>query len=81
MERTQVYFEPEVLTALREEAIKQKTTLAAIIRKKVKKDLKVKRIKKKNAAEVLMDLANLGKKLGVKGPKDLSQKVDEFVYR
>lgn len=84
MHRTQVYFEPEVLELLRLEAKEKRTTLASIIREKVKKTIKKKKTKKKkqmNAAEFLDDIARLGKKLGVKGPKDLSQRIDEFVYR
>jgi len=83
MQRTQVYFEPEILELLREEARIKRTTLAGVIREKVEKTIKKKRIKRKqmNAAEFLDDIAKLGKKLGVKGPKDLSQRIDEFVYR
>lgn len=46
MHRTQVYFEEEVLEALREEAKKKKTTLAAVIREKVKKEVKIKPVKR-----------------------------------
>lgn len=85
MHRTQVYFDQEILELLREEAKKKKTTLAGIIRAKVEKTLpkkrKINKIKRMNAAEFLEDIARLGKKLGVKGPKDLSQRIDEFVYR
>lgn len=86
MHRTQVYFEPEVLELLREEAREKKTTLAAVIRMKVKKTLKTKIQKQKkqrmkSAAEVLIEMAKQAKKRGVKGPRDLSQRVDEFVYR
>jgi len=83
MQRTQVYFEPEVLELLRQEAKERKTTLAGVIRGKVEKTIKKKRARKKqmNAAEALDYIAKLGKRLGVKGPKDLSQKIDEFVYR
>lgn len=88
MQRTQVYFEPEVLDALREEARKRKTTLAGVIREKVEKKMKIKVSKKRavvkkrmNAAEFLLGIAKLGEKLNVKGPKDLSQRIDEFVYR
>lgn len=83
MQRTQVYFEPQTLELLRQEAEEKKTTLASIIREKVEKNIKKKRAKKKqmNASEFLDDIAKLGKKLGVKGPKDLSQRIDEFVYR
>lgn len=83
MQRTQVYFEPEILELLREEARSKKVTLASVIREKVEKTIKKKKAKKRqmNAAEFLDDIAKLGKKLGVKGPKDLSQRIDEFVYR
>ena len=83
MHRTQVYFEPEILELLRQEAKEKKTTLASVIREKVEKTVKKKKAKKKqmNAAEALMHLAKLGEKLGVNGPRDLSQRIDEFVYR
>lgn len=83
MQRTQVYFEPDILELLRDEARSKKVTLASVIREKVEKTIKKKKAKKKqmNAAEFLDDIAKLGKKLGVKGPKDLSQRIDEFVYR
>lgn len=83
MHRTQVYFEPEVLEILREEARRKKATLASVIRAKVVKQIKIKsgRVEKMNAAEALDYIAKLGKRLGVKGPKDLSQRIDEFVYR
>lgn len=82
MQRTQVYFEPEILELLREEARIKKATLASVIREKVEKTIK-KNVKKKqmNAAEALTHLAELGERLGVNGPKDLSQRIDEFVYR
>ena len=80
MHRTQVYFEPEVLEALREEARKKKVTLARVIREKVVKSLPKKRVKEKkqmHAQEALLELA----KHGFKGPEDLSQRIDEFVYK
>lgn len=83
MQRTQVYFEPEVLELLREEARRKKATLAGIIREKVEKTVKKKRkaVKQRSAADALLGLARLGEKLKVNGPKDLSQRIDEFVYR
>ena len=83
MHRTQVYFEPEILEILRLEAKEKRTTLASVIREKVEKTIKKKKIKRKqmNATEALDYIAKLGKRLGVKGPKDLSQRIDEFVYR
>lgn len=86
MHRTQVYFERETLELLRNEAREKRTTLAAIIREKVEKTLpkkakKKKTVKRMNAAEFLNYIEKLGKKHKVKGPKDLSQRIDEFVYR
>ena len=82
MHRTQVYFEPEILELLRLEAKEKRTTLASVIREKVEKTIKKKAKKKQmSAAEALLGLARLGEKLKVNGPKDLSQRIDEFVYR
>lgn len=82
MHRTQVYFEPEILEILRAEAEYKKTTLASVIREKVEKTIKKKpKRKQMNAAQALTHLAKLGEKLGVNGPKDLSQRIDEFVYK
>lgn len=81
MHRTQVYFEQEVLELLRLEAKEKKTTMAAVIREKVEKTIKKKPKNRKNAAEFFLGLARLGEKLKVNGPKDLAQRIDEFVYR
>lgn len=81
MQRTQVYFEAEILELLREEARIKKATLASIIREKVEKNIKIKTKRRKSAAEFLKGIELLGKKLKVRGPKDLSQRIDEFVYR
>ena len=83
MQRTQVYFDTETLEFLREEARRKRVTLASVIRGKVEKTIKKKRktVEQKSAAEALLGLARLGEKLKVNGPKDLSQRIDEFVYR
>lgn len=81
MQRTQVYFDSETLSLLREEARKKKATLASIIREKVERNIEKKPKRRKSAAEFLRDIELLGKKLKVRGPKDLSQRIDEFVYR
>lgn len=88
MHRTQVYFDKETLELLRNEAKEKKTTLASVIREKVEKNLpkkakkKKKRVKRQmNAAEALLKIAELGEKLTIHGPKDLSQRIDEFVYK
>lgn len=85
MQRTQVYFDTETLEFLREEARRKNATLASVIREKVDrsigKERKTKKRKRKSAAEFLLGLARLGEKLKVNGPKDLAQRIDEFVYR
>ena len=83
MQRTQVYFEPEVLNLLKEEARKKNATLASVIRARVEKGIKNKTAKKKqvSAAKALMHLAKLGEKLNVNGHEDLSQRIDEIAYR
>jgi len=82
MQRTQVYFEPEVLELLKEEARSKKITLARVIREKVAKNIRRRKsVKQKSAAEVLLGLARLGEKLNVRGPKDLAKNIDKYVYR
>lgn len=87
MARTQVYFEPEVLDYLRQEAAKKNTTLAQVIRTKVianmpaiKKKTKKKVVKYKNAGELLLAMAEEAKKLGASGPKDLATNPDKYLY-
>lgn len=85
MQRTQVYFDEEILRILKEEARKQKTTLASVIRGKVEKNIKKKRklikAKKMGTVEFLLGIAKLGEKIKVNGSSDLSQKIDEYVYK
>ncbi|MBI2028639.1 MAG: hypothetical protein HYT07_03445 [Candidatus Levybacteria bacterium] len=81
MQRTQVYFDLETLELLRQEAEEKKITLARVIREKVEKTIRKKTKRRKSAAEFLKGIELLGKKFKVRGPKDLSQRIDEFVYR
>ena len=82
MQRTQVYFDPEILELLKEEAISKKITLARVIREKVAKNIRRRKsVKQKSAAEVLLGLARLGEKLNVRGPKNLAKNIDKYVYR
>ena len=82
MQRTQVYFDPEILELLKDEARTKKITLASVIREKVTKNIRRKKsVKRKSAAEVLLGLARLGEKLNVRGPKNLAKNIDKYVYR
>ncbi len=84
MARTQVYFEPEVLDYLRQEAIRKKTTLAQIIRTKVIANMpavRKKTVRKKmTGADFLLKMAKDAERLGFKGPKDLASNVDKYLY-
>ncbi len=80
MIRTQIYFPYEQITRLRQRALEENTTVSEVLRKIVENDEPKKKNKKLNSSEWLLSLANEAKKLGIKGPKDLSSRVDEFVY-
>jgi len=87
MARTQVYFEPEVLDYLKQEAARKNKTLAYIIRTKVeaqtpviKKIKKAKKTKKMSGADFLLKMAKEAEELGFEGPKDLASNMDKYLY-
>jgi len=77
MIRTQIYLPKELYQNLNLTAKKENKTKAQVIREALNEGLKKKR---GNAAGALLELAQLGKKLKLKGPKDLSQNIDKYLY-
>lgn len=80
MLRTQIYLPEELSQELKLLAYKEGKPTAVIIRKLLKTGLVHQQKKRKNAGQVLLDLAALGKKLKVKGPKDLSSNFFDYAY-
>ncbi|OGE35419.1 MAG: hypothetical protein A3H82_00750 [Candidatus Levybacteria bacterium RIFCSPLOWO2_02_FULL_39_26] len=77
MIRTQIYLPKELYQNLNLTAKKESKTRAQVIREALIEGLRKKR---GNAAEALLELASLGKKFKLKGPKDLSQNIDKYLY-
>lgn len=60
-------------------AKQEKKPKAEVIREALEDGIK-KKIKTSNAGQALLELAELGKKLHVKAPKDLSMNLDKYLY-
>ncbi len=84
MRRLQIYIPEETYQELREEAYTKNSSIAEVVRKRVaKKTKKVSQVEKnpgKAHAEAMLELARLAEKEGWKGPRDLSSRVDYYLY-
>lgn len=77
MIRTQVYLTEELCRDIEIVARREKKPKAKVIRDSIEKGL-AKKKPKQTAGEALLGLAELGEKLGVKGPTDLSTNHDSY---
>jgi hypothetical protein len=81
MIRTMVYLTEEQARDIKLKAKREQKHEAEVIRDLVSKGLNVTRdIKRETTGEALLRLANLGEKLQVKAPADLSARIDEYLY-
>lgn len=81
MRRLQIYLPEETYQELRAEAYTKNSSIAEIVRKRMSK--KVKKTEKNSGkahSEAMLKFAKLVKKKGWKGPKDLSSRVDYYLY-
>lgn len=88
MKRTQIYLPQSVLDNLKEQALKDRSTVSALIRDMIahknsfaseKKNLKRSPVYK-NAGEWLLAQAKWAEKANIKGPADLATNMDEYLY-
>lgn len=77
MIRTQVYLPKSLYQHIDLVAKKEKKAKAQVIREVLDEGLKERH---GNAGEALLRLAKLGKKLNIRGPKDLSANIDKYLY-
>jgi NADH dehydrogenase/NADH:ubiquinone oxidoreductase subunit G len=81
MIRTQVYLTKEQKRAIELWAKREKKQEAVLVRELLDAGLKAtSRAHTSNAGQALLDLAKLGKKLGMTGPTDLSTNLDDYLY-
>jgi post-segregation antitoxin (ccd killing protein) len=79
MQRTQIYLSKELHQALHQRARRRGVTISHLIRENLEQEYHQK--KTGRSKEVLRSLAKLGERRSwQKTPKDLSRKIDEFVY-
>ena len=79
MIRMQVYLPQQLSQILGIIAKREQKPKAQIIREALEDGIK-KKVNVNNAGRALLELAELGKKLHVKGLKDLSTNVDKYLY-
>lgn len=81
MRRLQIYIPEETYQELRTEAYTKNSSIAEVIRQKVSKKTKKAQVNPGKAhAEAMLKLAKRAEKEGWKGPKDLSSRVDYYLY-
>ncbi len=77
MIRTQVYLPKVLYNEVQLVAQGEKKARAAVIRELLEQGIAQKK-KQRTAGEALLELARLGKRLNLKGPKDLSINHDKY---
>lgn len=80
MVRTYLYLPETTYKQIRSLAKDQKTSRAQITRQAIEKGLEALNRKRSASIEVLFRLAELGKKLKAKGPRDLSKNMDKYLW-
>lgn len=79
MIRTQVYLPKILYQQVSLIAKRENKAKAQVVREALEEGLE-KRNRYSNAGQALLELAELGKKLRLKGPKDLSVNIDKYLY-
>lgn len=80
MLKTYLYIPEELDHQIEQTAKREQKSKADVIRRAIKRGLPSPKEKTRNDAEVLLDLANLAKKLDIKGPRDLSVNHDYYLW-
>lgn len=80
MIRTQVYLEEHQSREVKLKAKITKQSEAKIIRQALEIGLPQVKAKPKGNADGLIALAKLGERLNIKGPPDLSRRIDDYLY-
>lgn len=81
MIRKQLYLPEELERRIQLQAKIDKKSEAQVIRELLQKGFTLyQQEKPRNAGEALLGLAELGEKLGLHGPTDLSSRIDEILY-
>lgn len=79
MDRTQIYLPHQAMVDFRQRAFEEGVSVSEIIRRTII-NCEPKKKSKQNVGKWLLSLAEEAERRGIKGPKDLSSKVDEYLY-
>jgi metal-responsive CopG/Arc/MetJ family transcriptional regulator len=79
MIRTQVYLPEQLYKSIKLQARLEKKPAAQIIRDVLEEGIEAKK-PTQTLGEALLGLAELGKKLNLSGPTDLSTNIDKYLY-
>lgn len=80
MLRTYVYLPEELGQKIKMTAKLQKKSRAEVMRQALEKGILSVRQQSSASAQVLLKIAELGKKYNVRGPKDSSSRMDEYLW-
>ena len=81
MIRTQVYLTEEQARDIKLRARREKKREAEVIRDLLNKGFHAsKNVNRETTGDALLRLARLGEKLHIKGPADLSSRIDDYLY-
>lgn len=82
MNRTQIYFPKSRIDELHKVARLRNVTLSEVIRELVEKGLQVEKPieKKPRKFKSILETAREIQRMGFKGPKDLAQNLDKYLY-
>jgi len=80
MLKTYLYIPEELNEKIDRAAKAQKKSKAEVIRKAIEKGIGEEEPGKNAGVELLFQLEQLGKKLKLKGPKDLSKNMDKYLW-
>lgn len=81
MKRTQLYLPPETHYKIAREAELQHTTMAEVMRQYIEMGVEGKLSTRKQGAAHLLSLAKRVHARGIRGPKDLAENLDEYLYK
>jgi len=73
MHRTQLYLPTDLYAQLEWEARRKSVSVSEIVRRRLAR-------REKKGAETLLRLVEIGKKYKIKAPKDLSSRLDYYLY-
>jgi hypothetical protein len=80
MIRTQVYLTEEQAQTIKLRSRQERKPEAQLIRELLDAGLSAGQMPRQSVGDALLELAELGKKLGASGPTDLSTNLDDYLY-